>query len=908
VTRQVVDREGVVYDVDDAEAPALLADGGYREAAPEEVAKADANAAREAKYGGGAQQALAVGEAVAGGLSLGLIDEFAPGGAERKAELERQSPVGRMMATAAGAALPVLATGGAASAAVGGGRIAGTVARVAGESLMGGYLEEAERVRTTDESVQGWNILTNAVAGAVLDGALRGYAHFSPSVRLGKAALSGNLGAVVDAAEPFLPGGARQTVGWVKKAWKASAAARGAGRAKSAGARAARDLGGEAAERAAAETPEEFAEAAIESANKAAKRIDPDVAMAPAAKADLEGRVPEASDAHLDWRQSAQQALKDAAADNPADQDVVAAWAKSTRSAEPADLLVAGQEAYRKLESEAARAVLRDGLTNAALFGDAAAATRQTFAGVDVLRTIDVGDLGAQLRGDTGRAILDALEQVDAGAKGLGVDAKIDLAEFTKSANDVVASDLERVMGKSKARQAQAGSLVLDMKAPAGLEKAHARFEKAVSRYEGKAAKHAQAEKDLAAAEEALTAADPDGIGEGPEIAKLERAVEKAELQRDRVSRDLDELEGAADEYYQAAVERGADAESVRALAEDVLARYAAELPPEYFASRKQFLGSLPTAVQAPDGPFFLSPSGQVVDVAARQSQRGSVDIGGTLKGVATSPLGMGVAVGGVGAGAIALQDDVTEALSAMSKALDPMVERAARALAYDPPSRAPVNPISRFSEGFSDPVSAFRSRTDILARIQTDPSLVPELLASELGDIAETHPELFQREAGRLATALGYLQENWPRPGGQTALRPDGLPPSREQMRKAALLWSGALDATDVLDDLTNGVASPVQLEAMRATNPELYARLEDTVRQQMALAPERMGNQRKAYLDILFDTDGAAGASFSWAVSKFRPPPDAVESHAQLGDTAAQQPSQPRGMASVASGPTNR
>jgi hypothetical protein len=141
-------------------------DLGLRPATEEEFQKRTAEREREAKYGTASQQALAVGEKALSAATFDLAPSF-PGAAERKAELEQQSPFLSFGATALGAAVPTLATGGAAGALLGAGR-AGTAGTLLAEGVAGSLAEETERTRLTDEAIDYWNALGWGIGGAVL--------------------------------------------------------------------------------------------------------------------------------------------------------------------------------------------------------------------------------------------------------------------------------------------------------------------------------------------------------------------------------------------------------------------------------------------------------------------------------------------------------------------------------------------------------------------------------------------------------------------------------------------------------------------------------------------------------------------------------------------------------------------
>lgn len=161
----LVGQDGILYLADEVEAASLIG-AGYRQATPDEVARTTAAKAQSDQYGTAGQQALALGEKALGAATFGLAPDL-PGAAERKAELEQQSPFLSFGATALGAAVPTLATGGAAGALLGAGRF-GTAGTLLAEGVAGSLAEETERTRLTDEAIDYWNALGWGIGGAVL--------------------------------------------------------------------------------------------------------------------------------------------------------------------------------------------------------------------------------------------------------------------------------------------------------------------------------------------------------------------------------------------------------------------------------------------------------------------------------------------------------------------------------------------------------------------------------------------------------------------------------------------------------------------------------------------------------------------------------------------------------------------
>jgi hypothetical protein len=412
----LIDGQGTVWLYPEEETARLTSEGGFRHASPAELQKAQANQAREDQYGSTGQQALGLLETGVGAATLGLVPQLAPGGKERKIELERQSPFLKIGAEGVGTALPTLATGGALGAVAGAGRAA-RLGVIAAEGLVGGAAAEAERVRQTDEEFSGANALAFGLGGEILGRGL------GAAVR-GLSRKAGNvLGRIEAEANEAM----------------AREGASGAAKAKAAALEA---------------DPVKFADEVRTQVSKNVEQLKIDELRNPVAKADLDSLVPQTAPAHTQWADDISQKMRrlvDESAPKPLDlinrastpvadpsftalSEVVTDLNKQLVGTGQAslpgfggttastDMFRAGADAYAKLAaidtpaSRQIRTVLAEGMTDASLFGRAAQAFEISSRATDALSEDALKSLSKES--------LDALDQAVAARKAFGLETK----------------------------------------------------------------------------------------------------------------------------------------------------------------------------------------------------------------------------------------------------------------------------------------------------------------------------------------------------------------------------------------------------------------------------------------------------------------------------------------------------
>lgn len=230
---------------------------------------------------------------------------------------------------------------------------------------------------------------------------------------------------------------------------------------------------------------------------------------------------------------------------------------------------------------------------------------------------------------------------------------------------------------------------------------------------------------------------------------------------------------------------------------------------------------------------------------------------------------------------------------------------------ASDAARRVVPSALQTFAADFPGPQEAFAARKTMLADMMRDPTVLPNALASSLGDLPRTDPKLFAQVAARMARATQYVTANLPAGIATTMTHPRGVQPSRDTLREYAVVWNSAMHPETVIDAVHDGSASPAQMRALATVDPDAYATLKADIVAEVADSYEQTPAQTKQWLDILFQSDGIAGPAYSWKASDYMA--EASDKTGQGMNMGAMQPPsksapQSSGINAIKSGVTNR
>lgn len=163
---------------------------------------------------------------------------------------------------------------------------------------------------------------------------------------------------------------------------------------------------------------------------------------------------------------------------------------------------------------------------------------------------------------------------------------------------------------------------------------------------------------------------------------------------------------------------------------------------------------------------------------------------------------------------------------------------------------------VARFMGKTDDPVVAWKQKSKTINDVMADPAKLARTMADNLGDLPRQQPEIFAKMVGQTMATVQYLHERMPGVSGQSALDPDGYPPTFEEISEWAGHYVGALHPLDSLDDLASNELVPEQMEAVQNLWPEGYQMFQATAMKEI----HELSQQRKVIpLEALEQIDSA-------------------------------------------------
>lgn len=849
----VIGNDGLMYL-----APAGSVPSGYRPATDDEFAKRTAEKEHEEQFGSGAQQALAAAETVGEAATFGLLPDL-PGAADRKAELTRQSPFIQMGAEAVGTVAPALAGG---AGAVGAARALGVGARAAGvagmvaEGAAGGISSEIERTRGTDEAFSGANALMFGVGGELLG---RG------------------LGAVVRGSAR----GAQSILARVETEALEDAAKSGA-------------RGGAAARAVALEqNPAKFAAEVREQVTKHVDALKLEELRNPVAKANVDELVPVHAPAHDAWAADVLERAQRLADEFEPEKQLEFDTAPRTVVPDAEASKAAAERVLAEIKNDLGGAGVDDAKlakinSDAVQLGKNRRKTHERRPGAGKVKNQTLEQAAERRANLEQQAAISRRTPFGASmypdvprVKGVGWSDDFALPGTIKGLVQKLNGGLAEGVQASRMfkKTAEVWAELGELKSPGAVQLRALLADGLTDRsLFGRAA---EAFETLSTSGDALTREGLEGLAAGSLDAvdaalaarrafgvKPPKDADKALAGLRQASKDLTDAEvSTATREAQAAGQGGVpepEASTVPGLAADLLKGRARAMISGAVASGVTALTGSPLAGTAASMAF-----GRLGKAWSAASAARVVDSARRFAGVAARP----AEVAGVGMGAAGL---------------------------------------ARFTGEYSSPREAYEARAEQVRAAAQQPELLFQTIAGATGDLGVEAPGFYRELAGTSTRALTYLVQNLPVQTAASMLYPRGLPVTDSQVRQFALLWNAVTAPESVLDALGEGTATPAQIRALEAVHPKLYTQLRDEIVKAVSSAPASVPQQTKVWLDLVFNTDGLAGPSYSLAGGMMlRPPPPMQEPGARgpgITPTQAAQanPQQPLGMRAAQTGPT--
>lgn len=212
------------------------------------------------------------------------------------------------------------------------------------------------------------------------------------------------------------------------------------------------------------------------------------------------------------------------------------------------------------------------------------------------------------------------------------------------------------------------------------------------------------------------------------------------------------------------------------------------------------------------------------------------------------------------------------DALREIDKAGDQQVKTmASEALRLKPPRGKSRGPLELFTgkRKIQDAVESTRERLD---EISADPTSLIQQLGGSSGELARTHPGVYQAVAQKAAQVAAYLQQSLPARTATTLLDPVGAKPSFDRSWDYAARYVGATQPRAALREVVRGNAPPEMLEAVQQAWPELWSAFQVEMLgqvQRMSAAGRHIPSEKLRRLDSLLGMGGQLDPSASHEVT---------------------------------------
>lgn len=174
---------------------------------------------------------------------------------------------------------------------------------------------------------------------------------------------------------------------------------------------------------------------------------------------------------------------------------------------------------------------------------------------------------------------------------------------------------------------------------------------------------------------------------------------------------------------------------------------------------------------------------------------------------------------------------------------------------------------IARFMGDHDSVRGAYAEKRAILEKLQSNPQLLVDEMAENLGSLSETAPQLHSALVAKTFQAVSFIRSKMPATIGASLSSPSGVPPSQLAVRQFALYYTAATDPSSVVEDVKNNRVRAEQMEALRTVWPEVYADLKSSVLD--GLNSSKPSPQQRMRMDLLFDFGKSLDAGLSWSLA---------------------------------------
>lgn len=220
-------------------------------------------------------------------------------------------------------------------------------------------------------------------------------------------------------------------------------------------------------------------------------------------------------------------------------------------------------------------------------------------------------------------------------------------------------------------------------------------------------------------------------------------------------------------------------------------------------------------------------------------------------------------------------------------------------------------NTDDRFKGTYPTMTQAFLAKREQIQTALQEPDTFVDAIAQSFGDLPEAFPDVHVRLVERMQASFKYLADNMP-PGVENSLMAKhSTPPDVQSIRQFAKLWEAVMDPGAVVQDFQTMQATPEQARAIETVHPDIFAQLQSDALNAIVESPTLPTYERTRYLSQIFKLGPALGGAWRPSVAKniknsLNNAPPVGEGLPSPSIESMTGPTKPRGIASIAEGPT--
>lgn len=214
-----------------------------------------------------------------------------------------------------------------------------------------------------------------------------------------------------------------------------------------------------------------------------------------------------------------------------------------------------------------------------------------------------------------------------------------------------------------------------------------------------------------------------------------------------------------------------------------------------------------------------------------------------------------------------------------------------------------------RFKGSYPTLTQSYQAKQQIIRTAVQEPGQLVDAISSSLGDLPEIAPDLHAALVARMMAGVQYLSDHMPPGVEQSLLSKHSTPPDVRAIRDWARLWDAVMQPGAVVADFGTMHATPAQARAIESVHPDIYMQFQTDALSAIADSPRMPSYERLRYLDQMFRLGPALGGIWKDSVAKniknsLKTAPDPTGLPSDKLETS---PTNPRGIASIAAGPTS-